>query len=42
MVYLLSGMQEEMTVSAPKKEIEFSNANAAWDYYQKYNNSIID
>jgi ubiquitin C-terminal hydrolase len=40
--YLLSGMQDEMNIPKPKRPVEFKDANTAWEYYRKYNNSIID
>lgn len=40
--YLLSGMQDEMNLPKPRKAMEFKDSNTAWDYYRKYNNSIID
>ena len=40
--FLLSGMQDEVNLPRPKKEIEFKEAEAAWAYYKKYNVSLVD
>jgi len=40
--FLLSGLQDEINLSRPKKEVEINDANTAWAYYRKYNISIID
>lgn len=41
--YFLSGMQDELTaITKEKKEVEFKDADYAWEYYLKLNPSIID
>jgi ubiquitin C-terminal hydrolase len=40
--FLLSGMQDEMNLSRPKKEVELTDPDTSWAYYRKYNVSIVD
>ena len=40
--YLLSRMQEEINNSYPHSEVDFKSSKAAWEYYRKYNISLID
>lgn len=42
LLYLLSGMQDEVNLPCPKKEVEFKNPDSSWIYYRKYNISLID
>ena len=40
--FLLSGMQDEINLARPKKEVELTDPDTSWTYYRKYNVSIID
>ena len=40
--FLLSGMQDEVNLPLPKKAVEFKSHEVAWQYYQKYNVSLVD
>jgi ubiquitin C-terminal hydrolase len=42
MRFVLSGMQDEINLTRPKKQIEFKDSNSAWEHYKKYHSSIID
>lgn len=40
--FLLSGMQDEINLSRPKKEVELTDPDTSWAYYRKYHVSIVD
>jgi ubiquitin carboxyl-terminal hydrolase 2/21 len=42
MRFLLSGMQDEVNLTPPKKEVTFHNPDSAWIYYRQSNISMID
>lgn len=42
MRFLLSGMQDEVNLTPPKKEVTFQNPDSAWIYYRQSNISIVD
>jgi len=42
LTFLLSGLQDELNLTLPKKEMEFKTPESAWIYYRKYHVSLVD
>lgn len=40
--FLVSGMQDEINLARPKKQVEINDPDMSWAYYRKYNVSIVD
>ena len=40
--FLLSGLQDEINLTRPKKAVELTDPDTSWAYYRKYNVSIVD
>lgn len=40
--FLMSGMQDEVNLPQPQKQIVHKNGASAWEHYKKYNISLLD